>query len=165
MPGESQEQTMADQPKERAQSEAQFKKAQRATEGAKAMSEYNAERQAERAKTARLKELRLAKEAADKKDGTTSSATKHTAGFNKGAVPAVKEQTVVKRPKWLGDSRATKADKQKKARQHTDQRMKHQDAQRSGGSKVTRDNPAAIMVLSPDDPLAKARKNTARVKK
>ncbi len=30
------------------------------------MSEYNAERQAERAKTARLKELRLAKEAADK---------------------------------------------------------------------------------------------------
>jgi hypothetical protein len=30
------------------------------------MYEYNAERQAERAKTARLKELRLAKEAADK---------------------------------------------------------------------------------------------------
>jgi hypothetical protein len=30
------------------------------------MSEYNAERQAERAKTARLKELRLAKEATDK---------------------------------------------------------------------------------------------------
>jgi hypothetical protein len=71
----------------------------------------------------------------------------------------------VKRPKWLGDSRATKADKQKKARQHTDQRMKHQDAQRSGDSKVTRDNPAARMVLSPDDPMAKARKNTARAKK
>ena len=33
----------------------------------------------------------------------------------------------MKRPKWLGDSRATKADKQKKARQQTDQRMKHQD--------------------------------------
>jgi len=30
------------------------------------MSEYNAERKAERAKTARLKELRLAKEATDK---------------------------------------------------------------------------------------------------
>ncbi len=143
---------MADQPKERAQSEAQFKKAQRATEGAKAMSEYNAERQAERAKTARLKELRLAKEAADKKKGSDPA-------------PADREQTVVKRPKWLGDSRATKADKQKKARQHTDQRMKHQDAQRSGDSKVTRDNPGARMVLSPDDPLAKARKNTARVKK
>ena len=34
------------------------------------MSEYNAERQAERAKTARLRELRLAKEAADKKKGS-----------------------------------------------------------------------------------------------
>jgi hypothetical protein len=43
--------------------------------------------------------------------------------------------------------------------------MKHQDAQRSGDSKVTRDNPAARMVLSPDDPMAKARKNTARAKK
>ena len=68
----------------------------------------------------------------------------------------------MKKPKWLGESRATKADKQKKARQQTDQRMKHQDAQRSGDSKVTRD---ARMVLSPDDPMAKARKNTARAKK
>ena len=153
---------MADD-RERKAAEAKFKKSERATEGAQAMSEYNAERQAERAKTARLKELRLAKEAADKKDGTTSSATKLTAAFNKGAVPADNEQTVVKRPKWLGDSRATKADKQKKARQHTDQRMKHQDG--SGDSKVTRDNPAARMVLSPDDPMAKARRNTARAKK
>ena len=85
----------------------------------------------------------MAKEAADKKKGSDPA-------------PADRE---------LGDSRAAKADKQKKVRQHTDQRMKHQDAQRSGGSKVTRDNPAARMVLSPDDPLAKARKNTARVKK
>jgi hypothetical protein len=68
----------------------------------------------------------------------------------------------VKRPKWLGDSLTTKADKRKKARQHTDQRMKHQEAQRSGDSKVTRE---AKMVLSPDDPMARARKNTARVKK
>jgi hypothetical protein len=58
---------MADDPPNKyPQAEAQFKKAQRATEGAKAMSEYIAERQAERAKTARLKELRLAKEVADK---------------------------------------------------------------------------------------------------
>jgi hypothetical protein len=57
---------MADQSKERTRAEAQFKKGQRATEGAQAMSEYNAERQAERAKTARLKELRLAKEAAER---------------------------------------------------------------------------------------------------
>ena len=48
----------------------------------------------------------------------------------------------MKRPKWLGDSRATKADKQKKARQQTDQRMKQQDAQRSDESKVTRTAPA-----------------------
>jgi hypothetical protein len=124
----------------------------RAVEGAQAMSDYNAEREAEHAKTTRLRALRLAKEAADKKKGSDPA-------------PADREQTVVKRPKWLGDSRATKADKQKKARQHTDQRMNHQDAQRSGDSKVTRDNPAARMVLSPDDPMAKARKNTARVKK
>jgi hypothetical protein len=49
---------MANQSKER--------KGARAIEGAQAMSEYNAERQTERAKTARLRELRLAKEAADK---------------------------------------------------------------------------------------------------
>jgi hypothetical protein len=36
-----------------------------ATEGAKAMTEYNAEGEAERAKTERLRALRLAKEAAD----------------------------------------------------------------------------------------------------
>ena len=59
----------------------------------------------------------------------------------------------MKRPKCLGDSCVTKADKQKKARQHTDQRMKHQDAQRSGDRNVTRE---AKMVLSPDDPMAKA---------
>ncbi len=53
--------------KERKWAEAQFKKTGRATEGAQAMSEYNAERDAERAKTARLRALRLAKEAADKK--------------------------------------------------------------------------------------------------
>ena len=71
----------------------------------------------------------------------------------------------MKRPKWLGDSRATKADKQKKARQQSDQRIKHQDPQRSGESKVTRDSPGARMAMSPDDPLAKASKNTARAKK
>ena len=99
-----------------------------------------------------------------KKDGTTSSATKLTAAFNKGAVPADKEQTVVKRPKWLGGSRATKADKQKKSRQQTDQRMKQQEARR-GDSKVTRDDPTTKIVLSPDDPMAKASKNTGRIKK
>jgi hypothetical protein len=43
---ESQERPMADPSKERTQAEAQFKKAQRAPEGAQAMSEYSAEQQA-----------------------------------------------------------------------------------------------------------------------
>ena len=74
---------MADNPaKERTLSEAQFKKAQLATEGAQAMSEYNAERQAERAKTARLKELRLAKEAADK-EAEPATKTKKVPGIGK----------------------------------------------------------------------------------
>ena len=61
---------MTDDAKERKRADAQFKKSERVTEGAQAMSEYNAERVAERAKTARLKEVRLAKEAADKKAET-----------------------------------------------------------------------------------------------
>ena len=61
---------MTDDSKERRWADAQFKKSERATEGAQAMSEYSAERDAERAKTARLRALRLAKEAADKKAET-----------------------------------------------------------------------------------------------
>jgi hypothetical protein len=40
-----------------------------------------------------------------------------------------KEDMIVKRPKWLWESSATKSDNLKKARKQTDQRMKHQDAQ------------------------------------
>jgi len=47
------------------QAEAQFKKTQRAEDGKKAMSEYEAEAAAVRAKTARLRELRLARDAAE----------------------------------------------------------------------------------------------------
>jgi hypothetical protein len=138
---------MSDKPKQTYDAAARKAQLQeRAIEGTKAMTEYKAEGEAERAKTARLKALREAKEAADKKTASDPP-------------PADKEQTIVKRPKWLGDSRATKADKQKKARQQTDQRMKQQD------SKVTRDNPAAKMVLSRDDPMAKAHRKTARDKK
>ena len=63
-------QALTDDSKERRWADAQFKKSERATEGAQAMSEYSAERDAERAKTARLRALRLAKEAADKKAET-----------------------------------------------------------------------------------------------
>ena len=45
--------------------EASFKKEERAREGAKAMRDYEAESRAVHEKTARLKALRLAKEAAD----------------------------------------------------------------------------------------------------
>jgi hypothetical protein len=57
---------LADNTKERIQAEAQFKKTQKQKEGAAAMAAYVAEADAVRAKTARLRELRLAKEAADK---------------------------------------------------------------------------------------------------
>jgi hypothetical protein len=46
--------------------EASFKKEERAREGAKAMRDYEAESRAVYQKTARLKALRLAKEAADR---------------------------------------------------------------------------------------------------
>jgi hypothetical protein len=59
--------------------EASFKKEERAREGAKAMRDYEAENRAVREKTARLKALRLAKEAAEKgaeaKKGSRQSKT------------------------------------------------------------------------------------------
>ena len=51
----------------RARADASFKKEERAKDGAKAMMEYQANGRALREKTERLKALRLAKEAADKK--------------------------------------------------------------------------------------------------
>jgi hypothetical protein len=50
-----------------ARAEASFRKEERAKEGAKAMMEYQANSRMTREKTERLKALRLAKEAADKK--------------------------------------------------------------------------------------------------
>jgi hypothetical protein len=50
----------------RARADANFKKEERAKEGAKAMMEYQANSQLVREKTERLRALRLAKEAADK---------------------------------------------------------------------------------------------------
>ena len=51
----------------RARAEAGFRKEERAKEGAKAMMEYQAHSRMVREKTERLKALRLAKEAEDKK--------------------------------------------------------------------------------------------------
>lgn len=50
----------------RARAEANFKKEERAKDGAKAMMEYQANSRMVREKTERLRALRLAKEAADK---------------------------------------------------------------------------------------------------
>jgi hypothetical protein len=51
--------------KDRARAEAAFKKLQRVQDGEKAKTEYEAESQSVREKTARLRTLRLAKEAID----------------------------------------------------------------------------------------------------
>jgi len=51
----------------RARAEASFRKEERAKDGAKAMMEYQADSRRIREKTARLKALRLAKEAGEKK--------------------------------------------------------------------------------------------------
>jgi hypothetical protein len=53
----------------RARAESSFKKEERAREGAKAMMEYQANGKIVREKMARLRALRLAKEAADKAAG------------------------------------------------------------------------------------------------
>jgi hypothetical protein len=74
---------LTDDSKERKWADTQFKKSERATEGAQAMAEYIAERNAERAKTERLRALRLAKEATDKA-AETKQVTK------KKEAPAVK---------------------------------------------------------------------------
>jgi hypothetical protein len=60
--------------RQRKAADAQFKKDERATQSAKAMSEYNAEREAERAKTVRLPAQRLAEEAAGKKMSNATAA-------------------------------------------------------------------------------------------
>ncbi len=55
---------MRDDQKERARAEALFKKEEQIREGAKAMAEYKAEQQAVRDRTAKLRALRLARDAA-----------------------------------------------------------------------------------------------------
>lgn len=54
------------------QADARFKKDERVREGTKAMLEYEAEGRAVREKTARLRALRLDKEAAEKNEGVAA---------------------------------------------------------------------------------------------
>ncbi len=58
----------------RARAEASFRKEERAKDGAKAMMEYQANSRVIREKTAKLKALRLAKEAAEKEVGPVEKA-------------------------------------------------------------------------------------------
>ncbi len=55
--------------------DARFKKEERVREGKKAMLQYEAEGRAVREKTARLRALRLNKEAAEKNEGIAASAS------------------------------------------------------------------------------------------
>jgi hypothetical protein len=70
------------------QTEARFKKEERAREGAQAMLEYEAEVRAVREKTARLRALRLAAEAG-KKDAAVKAAAKQAKGSVKKAASKV----------------------------------------------------------------------------
>jgi hypothetical protein len=65
---------MSDKPKPYDAAARKAQREERAIDGAKAMFEYKAEGEAERAKTARLKALRLAKEAAGKAKPTKKRA-------------------------------------------------------------------------------------------
>jgi len=60
----------------RARAEANFKKQERAREGAEAMQEYLANGRLVREKTERLRALRLAKEAGDEKRAAQAAASK-----------------------------------------------------------------------------------------
>jgi hypothetical protein len=72
--------TLADKSK-KDDAQAQFNKLQRAEDGKKAMSDYEAEGAAVRAKTERLRALRLARDAAE----AAAAPTKKTAGKKKAA--------------------------------------------------------------------------------
>ena len=91
--------------RERKAAEAKFKKSERATEGAKAMSEYNAERQAERAKTVRLKALREAREAAEsgpRRSGATSKSPGLTLSPDDPLVPSFYHSVLLQLPHAVG---------------------------------------------------------------
>lgn len=81
---------------------AQFKKMQRAEDGKKAMSEYEAEAVAIRAKTARLRALRMARDAAAEKAAQEAGPPKPAAGAKKTRAkrPTEKSATL---SEWLAD--------------------------------------------------------------
>ena len=101
---------MADDSKKQ-QADAQFRKVQRAEDGKKAMAEYEAGVAAVRAKTEKLRELRLARDAADKAAAPVAPAPAKKGAVKKGAAKAKKGAKKAKRPaeslaNWLDDQEA-----------------------------------------------------------
>jgi hypothetical protein len=86
---------------------AEFRKLQRVEDGKKAMSEYEAEREAIRAKTARLRALRLARDAAEqeaqKADPAPAKAAKKT---SKGVAKKAKKPAGTLSD-WLNNQQAS----------------------------------------------------------
>ena len=70
------------------QANAQFRKAQQAADGKKAMADYEAEAAATRARTAKLRELRLARDAAEAAAAPAAPAPVKKAAKKKAKVPS-----------------------------------------------------------------------------
>jgi hypothetical protein len=81
---------------------AQFKKLQKSVDGKKAMSEYETEQAAVRAKTERLKALRLARDAAQE-----AAPAKAPVAAKKKAKAVKKEKTSASLARWLADQKAS----------------------------------------------------------
>ena len=81
---------------------AQFKKLQKSVDGKKAMSEYETEQAAVRAKTERLKALRLARDAAEE-----AAPAKAPAAKKKKAKAVKKVKTSASLARWLADQKAS----------------------------------------------------------
>jgi hypothetical protein len=94
---------LADQSKVH-RADAQFKKLQKAEDGKKAMSEYEAEQAAVRAKTERLKALRLARDAEAAAAAKAAPVKAAPAARKKAAGKAVKK-TSASLSQWLSDQR------------------------------------------------------------
>jgi hypothetical protein len=87
------------------EAQSQFKKVQRAEDGKKAMSEYESERVAVLAKTARLKALRLARDAAEQAAPKVVAPVKKKAGKATKTTKASKsaKSSTATLSEWLKD--------------------------------------------------------------
>jgi phosphomannomutase len=97
---------LSDEAKKTQSAEAQNRKLQRAEDGRKAMAEYEAEAAATRAKTERLRALRLARDAANPAAAAPAKKATKTAGKTAGKTAAQKKpgkRAPAKLADWLDD--------------------------------------------------------------